>query len=777
MKANILPLMTIFAIVLPLTIAMSGRCEADGTSPAPSPPKFQQTRKICQLTGDIDLGTPGSAGPATGMILGGGNYGITGTDIGWSFEHGNQLSFMFGDTRDFSRDRCDPAACGVRTHPQPVWPDAIDLWQDWTGPNPQDLSNPNMYRDWLDTHGDAADSWASAAAGSDPEACVPLQVARDRTGNHRSTLLNGRIMPRQEGAFSGFSDGNNIYAFVTRKSWPIGCPDSAGCAHDDPNDPGGKMALALSRDGGATFDEIVHFSTTHFQFVAPNVVNGNLLPELLPGLSSHNFLLAFGAGRSRIDPTHMTPWNKSYPFLAISDVPNVTNKAPTVDGVAAFAHRLSWNPNTVDAPVALAGPAIGLAREDKWILPYNDRALIIRSDGYVWYQTISLTGVGGYNALPPRVQPSGYVPLVAVNPLDKWVVPDPKRNRLMVVTADGRVFAHLVTDHIEVPYQLSTPAPVAARPEDNWVLVVGDRLIVITKRGLVYGYQITGPDGKTLAPATMLSDPADPDTLVAGTVPPATPTERWVFADGDNIMTVTGRGVVYAHHIVPVQVPGRPAVEKWQWFSGYQQVGWSDNDRWLLPIHSGSRDDLLVAITYKATGFRYLHLDPNGQPSLVGDEAWASPLWSDAHECVGYFSVRYLEPLKEWVALYTCATNTVPRGVYLRVASKPWGPWSSPVAVMMVSGTENPYCNYMHLPAYIASCPTGAPNPFEDEKRVSQGQPSEPGRRNAGGEYAPFLLPSNYHKYFANGTTRLYFTLSTWNPYQTVLMATDVGLH
>ena len=772
MKTNILPLMNILAAVLALTIAMSDHCEAD----APSPPKFQQTQKICQLTGDIDRGIRGSAGPATGMTLGGGNYGITGTDIGWSFEHGDQLSFMFGDTRDFSPDRCDPGACGVRAHPQPAWPNPIDLWQDWTGPNPQDLSNPNMYRDWLDTHGDSADSWASAAAGSDPETCLPLQVARDRTGNHRSTLLNGRIMPRGEGAYSGFSDGNNIYAFATRISWPIGCP-ATGCGHDDSN-PGGKTALALSRDGGATFDEIVHFSTTHFQFVAPNVVSGSLFPELLPaGLSSHNFLLAFGAGRSQIDPTHMTPWNASYPYLAISDVANVADKAPTVDGVAAFAHRLSWNPIAVGAPVALAGPAIGLAPEDKWVLPYKDKALVVRSDGYVWYQTISFTGVGGYNALPPHVQPSGYVPLVAVNPLDKWVVPDPKRDRILVVTADGRVYAHGVTDHIEAPNHLSTPAPVAARPEDNWVLVVGDRLIVITKRGLVYGHPITGPDGNTIAPATLLSDPANPDTLVAGTIPPGTPTERWVFADGDNIMTVTGQGAVYAHPIAPVQIPGQPAVGRWQWVSGYPQVkvGWSDNDRWLLPIHTGSGDDLLVAITYKATGFRYLHLDPNGRPSLVGDEASASPLWNDAHECLGYFSVRYLEPPKKWAALYTCSTDTVPRGVYLRVADKPWGPWSAPVAVMKVPGTANPYCWFMHLPPDDAPCPTFAPNPFEDEKRA----PGKDGvgRRQPGGEYAPFLLPSNYHKYSANGTIRLYFTLSTWNPYQTVLMSTDVGLY
>jgi hypothetical protein len=70
-------------------------------------------------------------------------------------------------------------------------------------------------------------------------------------------------MPRQEGAFSGFSDGTNMLAFVTRKAWPNGCLSRSGCAHDDPN-PGGKTALALSRAGGASFDEI-GFLDDHFQ--------------------------------------------------------------------------------------------------------------------------------------------------------------------------------------------------------------------------------------------------------------------------------------------------------------------------------------------------------------------------------------------------------------------------------------------------------------------------------------------------------------------------------
>jgi hypothetical protein len=120
---------------------------------------FQRTTKVCQLTSDIDLGTPGSAGAPTGMMRGGGSHGITGTDIGWSFEHDSRLHFMFGDTRDFDPNRCDPDACGVLNDPILVSPPPLARWTDFTGPNPQDLSDPDMYRDWLDTHGDSAESW------------------------------------------------------------------------------------------------------------------------------------------------------------------------------------------------------------------------------------------------------------------------------------------------------------------------------------------------------------------------------------------------------------------------------------------------------------------------------------------------------------------------------------------------------------------------------------------------------------------------------------------
>ena len=63
-------------------------------------------------------------------------------------------------------------------------------------------------------------------------------------------------------------------------------------------------------------------------------------------------------------------------------------------------------------------------------------------------------------------------------------------------------------------------------------------------------------------------------------------------------------------------------------------------------------------------------------------------------------------------------------------------------------------------------CAAGSPNPFEDEKRDGTCT------RNGGSFYAPFLLPSGYEKNNSDGSVTLYYSFSTWNPYQSVLMDT-----
>ena len=75
------------------------------------------------------------------------------------------------------------------------------------------------------------------------------------------------------------------------------------------------------------------------------------------------------------------------------------------------------------------------------------------------------------------------------------------------------------------------------------------------------------------------------------------------------------------------------------------------------------------------------------------------------------------------------------------------------------------YCHFTH--AQDSSRCTDSPNPADLGVRDA-----DPKKNAWGGEYASFLLPSQYDEY-ADGRLTLYFVMSTWNPYQVVEMKTE----
>lgn len=124
------------------------------------------------------------------------------------------------------------------------------------------------------------------------------------------------------------------------------------------------------------------------------------------------------------------------------------------------------------------------------------------------------------------------------------------------------------------------------------------------------------------------------------------------------------------------------------------------------------------------------------------------------HRCVGEVSVAHVAQWDKWAMMYACeaGVDDQVRGIYLRTADVPWGPWSK---ARLVFDPKAGYCNFMHN----AGCPEGTPNPQDlDMKGVP------------GGEYAPMLLPT-YTQVSGDNTT-FYFLMSTWNPYQVVMMRT-----
>lgn len=148
-------------------------------------------------------------------------------------------------------------------------------------------------------------------------------------------------------------------------------------------------------------------------------------------------------------------------------------------------------------------------------------------------------------------------------------------------------------------------------------------------------------------------------------------------------------------------------------------------------------------------------LDSHSHPEWGTTEDSAAPLF--VHNVLGEFSVAYVKQVGRYVMLYN---STDPRGIIMRSASKPWGPWSD-ATMIFEPWRDNGYGHFMHIPPKF--------NKGVDDHL------SDPGREDTwGGEYGPYII-SRYTK-GKKGECRLYFTMSTWNPYQVMVMTTQLKL-
>jgi hypothetical protein len=147
---------------------------------------------------------------------------------------------------------------------------------------------------------------------------------------------------------------------------------------------------------------------------------------------------------------------------------------------------------------------------------------------------------------------------------------------------------------------------------------------------------------------------------------------------------------------------------------------------------------------------------------LTGLDACGRPFWSDAEEdavslfdqpCVGEFSVAYHPLLRRWIMLYNCGE---PRGILVRSARYPWGPWSE-AQVLFHPWDDQGYCHFLHTSWSFRNC---------DSVHDS-------GRENEwGGEYGPYVFEDAFGGSARRST--IYFTMSTWNPYTVVLMSAEL---
>jgi hypothetical protein len=123
--------------------------------------------------------------------------------------------------------------------------------------------------------------------------------------------------------------------------------------------------------------------------------------------------------------------------------------------------------------------------------------------------------------------------------------------------------------------------------------------------------------------------------------------------------------------------------------------------------------------------------------------------------CVGDMSVAYSTRLARWLMLYNCHGR-----IYLRTAAVPWGGWSLPMVVF--SRFYDGFGSFVHHPCGKDKYRCG-------DHDYSEGQGGHFGQGESGDVYAPYLVP-DYFFGDEQGREHVVFTMSTWNPYTTVLM-------
>lgn len=189
---------------------------------------------------------------------------------------------------------------------------------------------------------------------------------------------------------------------------------------------------------------------------------------------------------------------------------------------------------------------------------------------------------------------------------------------------------------------------------------------------------------------------------------------------------------------------------------------WSSGG-WLYIFGSGQyrKSDVYLARTRPSnladrSRLVYFHgCDRKGLPQWSAREPKAVPLFH--HPVVGEFSVAYCPPVRRYVLLYN---STRPRGIIMRSAATPWGPWSEG-EVIFDPWRDHGYGSFLHIPTTFKANKSDSVN--------------DPGREAEwGGEYGPYVMAR-----FTTGSARgcrLFYTMSTWNPYAVVVMQTDLEL-
>ena len=153
--------------------------------------------------------------------------------------------------------------------------------------------------------------------------------------------------------------------------------------------------------------------------------------------------------------------------------------------------------------------------------------------------------------------------------------------------------------------------------------------------------------------------------------------------------------------------------------------------------------------------------DAAGTPAWSTDEASAMPLFPDdpKQACVGEMSVAWEPHVSQWLMTYNCRGR-----ILLRSADAPWGPWS-PSMVLFDKWKDG--WQLVHRPCFFQPAPC-------DDGNYSPGRDDHFGAYERGDVYGPYMVPRWFSSDRA-GEAQIAFTMSTWNPYVSVLMQATIA--
>jgi hypothetical protein len=164
---------------------------------------------------------------------------------------------------------------------------------------------------------------------------------------------------------------------------------------------------------------------------------------------------------------------------------------------------------------------------------------------------------------------------------------------------------------------------------------------------------------------------------------------------------------------------------------------------------------------WAGTGTQYFAGRVNGQPTWTSSEAAAVPVVQDS--TVGNMTITYSADLGMWLMTYDGGRgNRATAGAYLTYAKDPWGPWAEPI--LIYNNPRDPGLGlFIHNPTIVPSDGLAGPTIGDNDPVTTPG-----------GSYAPSLIERFTR---VNGNTlRIYWLLSTWNPYTVVKMRSELTI-